>query len=312
MRIIYFLVFRILYWNMIFLSVFLLFGKPELLEDRKLTNGSPLDEQISSRDDAVRLVLGKPFTEEELAEITVPEVEDMMKHCRLGPEDSVLEVGCGVGRFATQFAPNVKEYVGVDLSAELVRYGRERTKDLENVSFEQCNGRDLSLFPDERFNFIFSTIAFIHMDIEDVFGYLLEAYRCLAPGGRAYFDFLNLWDDRVKDKWLSSYTMPRNPVTAQKDPYRTRFVTPYEARLYLEEAGFKIDRMVLDILVRAYVVKDAERSYDGAFRNEHEQNLQQRVQLLSDELASLHGSRAVRIAQRFRNLRTLLTGKRDK
>lgn len=257
----------------------------------------PLDAQIQNRDDAVRLVLGKAFTEEELAEITVPEVEDFVNNCHLGPEDKVLEIGSGVGRFASIMSPIVNSYTGIDISGEMVRVARERTSDFPNVEFFQSNGCDLRQFEDGSFSFIFCTIAFIHMDVEDVFNYLLEAHRCLAKGGRVYFDFLNLWDDRVRDKWCAAYTLPREPKTGEKDIYRTRYMTPDEVRLYLREAGFLIDRMVLDILIRAYGVKDGERPYDGVFKEEAETNREQRLLQMSEELASIYGSRAYRLAR---------------
>jgi len=274
---------------------------------RKVKNESPLDPRIQTRDDAVRLVLGTPFSEGELEKITQPEIEDMVRNCRLGPEDIVLEIGCGVGRFATLLSPLVKEYHGVDLSAQMVRVGRERTAGLDNVYFEQCNGRDLSLYEEGRFTFVFCTIAFIHMDVEDVFGYLLEANRCLVKGGRAYFDFLNLWDDRVRDKWLAAYTLPRDSMTMEKDPYRTRFLSPGSVRQYVIEAGFQIDRMVLDILTRVYCVKDADRPYVGFFRDEAEKHREQLLRTLTEDLARIRGSRAYKTARWLSRLKGLFS-----
>ena len=272
----------------------------------------PLDAQVNNREDAVRLVLGKPFNEKELEEITKPEVEEFKRSFQLNAEDVVLEIGCGVGRFASLLCPLVKEYHGVDIAQQMVHHAQLRTRDLENAFFVRGNGRDLSTFEDGQFSFVFSTISLIHMDVEDVFGYLLESYRCLRRGGRAYFDFLNLCDDRVQDKWLASYTLPRDPETGEKDPYRTRFMTPEEVRLYLHHAGFRIRKIVQDVLIRAYCVKEAERDYDGAFRQEAEENREQRLRLLTDKLEAIYGSRSYRFACSLRKIKNALFGKVEK
>ncbi|HXE95478.1 MAG TPA: class I SAM-dependent methyltransferase [Dongiaceae bacterium] len=53
---------------------------------------------------------------------------------------TVLELGCGNGRWAFSFAPHVKKYVGVDISPAMLSYARTKAEDmkLDNVTFIEC------------------------------------------------------------------------------------------------------------------------------------------------------------------------------
>lgn len=57
----------------------------------------------------------------------------------LGPEDSVVDVGCGPGLFVLEFAKTVRHAVGIDYSGCFVEYGKElaAAASIANVEFRQ-------------------------------------------------------------------------------------------------------------------------------------------------------------------------------
>lgn len=105
-------------------------------------------------------------------EAITDEVVDRMRSWDLLSSDrSILEIGCGIGRFARALAPAVRTFVGIDISQRMVETARARCADLVNAKFLRCSGHDLAIFPDGSFDFVCAI---------DVFPYLAEADCHLA------------------------------------------------------------------------------------------------------------------------------------
>ena len=95
----------------------------------------------------------------------------------------VLEIGCGAGRMTKALAGQFGEVHAVDISAEMIRMGRERLAGVPNAFFYQNNGMDLRALPPEHFDFALSFIVFQHIPSKDVIeSYIKEARRVLKPG----------------------------------------------------------------------------------------------------------------------------------
>jgi ubiquinone/menaquinone biosynthesis C-methylase UbiE len=89
----------------------------------------------------------------------------------LGADARVLDLGCGIGRFAEALAPHVAEVVGVDASAEMISLAKERLGSFPNARFMQVSGQNLAEFEAERFDLVLAV---------DVFPYLVQAGLALA------------------------------------------------------------------------------------------------------------------------------------
>lgn len=117
----------------------------------------------------------------------------------------VLEIGCGIGRLAKPLASRVERVVGVDLSEEMIRKGREYCADRPNIELHRTDG-SLRFLEAGSFDFVFSHIVFQHVPRKAyVERYLREAHRLLKPGGilRVQVDgrsrqFFRRW---VADSW---------------------------------------------------------------------------------------------------------------
>jgi cyclopropane fatty-acyl-phospholipid synthase-like methyltransferase len=109
--------------------------------------------------------------------------EQVLDGLDVDPGWSALEIGCGIGRLLRPLAARVARAVGVDLSEEMVRRGREYCAGLPNVELLRTDGT-LAGLADRSFDFVFSHIVFQHLPRKTyVDRYLREAHRVLKPGG---------------------------------------------------------------------------------------------------------------------------------
>ena len=112
-------------------------------------------------------------------------VKSLASECkRLPGRDAALEIGCGPGRLMRPLSRYFGEIHGVDVSDEMIRLAGERLRGVENAHPHHSSGADLAIFPDSRFDFVYSYAVFQHIPSRDVvFSYLREAWRVLKPGG---------------------------------------------------------------------------------------------------------------------------------
>jgi SAM-dependent methyltransferase len=95
-----------------------------------------------------------------------------------------LEIGCGPGRIMRPLSADFAEIHGIDVSDEMIRLAREKLRGIPNAHVYHTRTSDLSLFPDESFDFVYSYAVFQHIPSREVvLGYLADARRVLKPGG---------------------------------------------------------------------------------------------------------------------------------
>jgi SAM-dependent methyltransferase len=112
------------------------------------------------------------------------------------PDASVLELGCGVGRLlvrAREALPASVRLVGVDISEAMIRFARDTSARLSNVSLHVTDGARLTMVADGSVAFAYSLHVFIHIADGDVVrSYLRELHRVLVPGARFRFNVRRL------------------------------------------------------------------------------------------------------------------------
>ena len=106
-----------------------------------------------------------------------------------GPEERVLDLGCGWGTFCWVLGPRVAEMVGVDFSRKSIDLCERKLAGsaLEGVSFLCADARDTGLEA-ESFDLVIAADLVEHLYPEDSQAAVVEAFRVLKPGGR-----LSLW-----------------------------------------------------------------------------------------------------------------------
>ena len=98
-----------------------------------------------------------------------------------------LDFGCGVGRLTRPLANHFGESYGVDVADTMIERAREFHKGVKNIQFYINRNDNLSLFPDNHFDVIYSHIVLQHISPEHAIRYVAEFVRILKPGGVAVF-----------------------------------------------------------------------------------------------------------------------------
>ena len=108
----------------------------------------------------------------------------------------MLDIGIGGGRTTKVFAPLVKEYVGIDYSAEMIAASQKRFADtLPSLALEVADARDMQQFADNSFDFILFSFNGIDYVIEGDRLKIFEAIKRVGKsGGHFCFSSHNLQD----------------------------------------------------------------------------------------------------------------------
>ena len=171
----------------------------------------------------------------------------------------VLDAGCGAGHLAAELADRNASVVGLDVSAEMLIYARERAPAADFVRADL--GSNLP-FADSTFDGVASSLAFHY--VRDWTPLFRELRRVLVPGGwvafsiqhpyadfEGYEDARNYHDvERVSAAWDSfgvevEVTAYRRPLSATLGPAL--------------DAEFDLDRLVEPTPTEAYRTADPER-----------------------------------------------------
>ena len=122
--------------------------------------------------------------------LTPVETICLLKYQRYISGCDVLDVGVGVGRTTRYLAPLARRYEAIDYSSMMVSRLR---REMPEISVHQTDFRDLAIFDDNSFDFVFATSNIIDtLPHEDRLQALREASRVLRPGGILAFSSHNI------------------------------------------------------------------------------------------------------------------------
>jgi SAM-dependent methyltransferase len=111
---------------------------------------------------------------------------------QIGRDDTVAEIGCGLGRLTRVLAARADRVWAFDISSEMLRRAKELLPDLANVEWVHGDGVSLRPLGDSSVTCCFSFVVFQHLpDPELTLGYVREMGRVLCGGGAAVFQLSN-------------------------------------------------------------------------------------------------------------------------
>jgi ubiquinone/menaquinone biosynthesis C-methylase UbiE len=118
-------------------------------------------------------------------------------------DKDVLELGCGGGQWTVRLARQGAHCIGQDISDAQVQYASDfanqaRIEAPGRAEFRQGNAEDLSEWPDESFDIVFSNFGAVgFVDIERCFK---EVGRVLRKGGLFAYSWLSPFFDGLSDE----------------------------------------------------------------------------------------------------------------
>lgn len=172
------------------------------------------------------------YAEQPIADMAAYEDKLRTVQDLLRPTDRLLEIGCGTGGTARHFAPSVAQVTATDLSAEMIRIAKARSKGdgARRPEFLQAEAaQDIAGHPFD----VVCAFSLLHL-VDDVPKVLDAVFRQVKPGG--YFVSKTVC---VKDtpRWMQ--IMVRLLIAVGIAPTVT-IVSRTELTRHLMQAGFEI------------------------------------------------------------------------
>lgn len=129
---------------------------------------------------------------------TVAEVDFLIEHLQLTPDQRILDMGCGTGRHALELSRRGYHVLGVDLSDGMLAQAQQiaQTEGLTTVAFQQADATRYTT--DEPFDRIYcvceGSLGLIGMGSDPQahdMAVLRNLYNALKPGGQMLITVLN-------------------------------------------------------------------------------------------------------------------------
>ena len=91
----------------------------------------------------------------------------------------ILEIGCGTGEFSRLLTQRAERVLAIDLSPQMIRLAKERSKLYPNIDFIEGDVMTYQL-PDNQFDCIATLTTIHHLPVENI---LRKMRKSLKPGG---------------------------------------------------------------------------------------------------------------------------------
>jgi ubiquinone/menaquinone biosynthesis C-methylase UbiE len=192
----------------------------------------------------------------------------LLKHVP-SPCAEALDIGCGTGSFSRLLAQRSDRVLALDLSPQMIRIARERSRPYTNIDFRVADVMAWQ-FPLERFDCIASIATLHHLPFRQT---LVNMKRSLKAGGALLI--LDLFQGEGLFDWLASaIALPVH--VALRLVKRGRLREPAEVRAAWDEHGrhdsyltlSEIRKMCADILPSASVARHLLWRYSLVWKKE--------------------------------------------
>lgn len=139
---------------------------------------------------------------------------------------TIIDIGCGVGRFALPFACRFQHVYAVDIDEEVLGEAQRRCQSTPNISYHVNDGETLAAFADDSIDFGFCGGVLQHIKYFDVIAsYFRESLRVLKVGGLFAASF-QIWqtEEVGNNRVGAKITAKKLEEALAGEAYRIRYV----------------------------------------------------------------------------------------
>jgi SAM-dependent methyltransferase len=172
-------------------------------------------------------------------------------------KERALDFGCGVGRLTQALARHFNLVEGVDIAPSMIELANKFNCYGERCKYHVNYAADLSMFDDEIFDFIYSSIVLLHIKPEYSRNYINEFLRLLAPKGVLVFDLVTEASTFRGKLFITVYPLINPAVQLRHRFYRAVLKSP-RMQVHILKRG-QVDAILQDNsakLIDATVVHD--------------------------------------------------------
>ena len=135
-----------------------------------------------------------------LADATTEVVDVLADWGVLGPQQELLEIGCGIGRLMLPLCARVRSVVGTDVSPGMIAAAKRRLAGLSNARVQLTSGLDLTEFHTQSIDLVYSVDTFPYLVLSGhalVERHFSEIQRVLKSAG--HFVLINYAYGRLRE-----------------------------------------------------------------------------------------------------------------
>jgi ubiquinone/menaquinone biosynthesis C-methylase UbiE len=171
-----------------------------------------------------------------------------MVGAEIRPGDTVVDIGCGLGRLSRAIAARAERVLAVDISEEMLQQARTYNAHLDNVTWIHGDGTSLAGVADGVADACVSHVVFQHIpDPQVTLGYVRDMGRVLKPGGWSLFQVSNDPDihrpARQGVRGRVARLAGRKPRGLEEAPWLGSSIDLDELRATADGAGMDIERV---------------------------------------------------------------------
>lgn len=170
-------------------------------------------------------------------------IREIARILDLGPQDRLLDIGCGTGIVSLALAPMVKLVHGIDLSPKMIARAQDNCAGCNEISFS-VGAIDAPEVVDGAYDkaLAYSVLQYL-ADEADVRSAFAALYRLLPPGGKAFYG-ANPDPERRQayfDVIQNSNTSGEEKQRALEITGKTLWLDPGRAEMLAREAGLEAE-----------------------------------------------------------------------
>lgn len=193
-------------------------------------------------------------------------LERSSKLLKPGPDDIILDIGCGTGVLPQLLHKKVKEIHCVDTSPQMIEKARKTMAGADNVYFhvlDADNFTDLSMFEDNKFDLIISaSVVQYYPDISSLENLLKEILRTAKPEFRALITDIHNRHSLIRDAGIQLWEALKKMYLLEvirafvKAKFRSNYMSVKETQGYLTTNRNELESLFAKLKIKGEVRED--------------------------------------------------------